>query len=63
MKLPVLPVYYYLDHFTEMLDFVRMTYGSILTDEHHAFIAQFQTLSKDAQCLLHSHGQPAWGDL
>jgi DNA polymerase-3 subunit epsilon len=53
MKLPVvLPVYYYLDHFTEMLDFVRSTYGSILTEEHHAFIAQFEALSKDARCLL-----------
>lgn len=49
---PVLPTYYYLDHFTEMLSFVRGTYGSILADEHHAFIARFEALSKDAQCLL-----------
>jgi DNA polymerase III subunit epsilon len=52
MKLPVLPVYYYLDHFTEMLDFVGKTYGSILTDEHHSFVTLFQRLSKGAQCLL-----------
>ena len=54
MPPPVLPTYYYLDHFTEMLSFVRGTYGSILADEatHHAFIARFEGLSKDAQCLL-----------
>ena len=49
MPPPVLPTYYYLDHFTEMLSFVRSTYGSILADEHHAFIARFEGLSKDAQ--------------
>jgi DNA polymerase-3 subunit epsilon len=47
-----LPVYYYHDHFVEMLSFVRAIYGSILTDEHHAFVASFQRFSKDAQCLL-----------
>jgi hypothetical protein len=47
-----LPIYYYLDHFSEMLSFVRGTYGSILADEHHAFIARFEELSKDAQYLL-----------
>jgi Fanconi-associated nuclease 1-like protein len=43
---------YYHDHFVEMLSFVRTTYGSILTDEHDAFVLRFQSLSKDAQCLL-----------
>lgn len=52
MKRPVLPVYYYLDHFREMLNFVGTTYGAVLTDEHHTFVAQFQALSKDARCLL-----------
>ena len=52
MKRPDLPVYYYHDHFVEMLAFVRATYGSILTDEHEAFVTRFQHLSKDAQCLL-----------
>ena len=52
MKRPDLPVYYYHDHFVEMLAFVRATYGSILTDEHDAFVTRFQKLSKDAQCLL-----------
>src|SRR6266403_1690375 len=52
MKRPDLPVYYYHDHFVEMLSFVRMTYGPILTDEHDAFVLRFQNLSKDAQCLL-----------
>ena len=38
-KLPILAAFYYLDHFTETLDFVRRTYGLILTEEHRAFIA------------------------
>ena len=52
MKRPDLPVYYYHDHFVEMLSFVRTTYGSTLTDEHEVFVLRFQSLSKDAQCLL-----------
>jgi DNA polymerase-3 subunit epsilon len=52
MKLPVLPAYYYLDHFVEMLEFVQRTYSSILGDEHRAFIARFGGLSRDAECLL-----------
>src|ERR1700712_3405235 len=52
MKRPDLPIYYYHDHFVEMLSFVRATYGSILTDEHDSFVSRFQRLSKDAQCLL-----------
>ncbi len=52
MKLPVLPTYYYHDHFEEMLAFVSKTYGSILTAEHHEFVSRFQKFSKDAQCLL-----------
>lgn len=52
MKRPDLPVFYYHDHFVEMLSFVRTTYGAILTDEHDAFVARFRSLSKDAQCLL-----------
>jgi DNA polymerase III subunit epsilon len=52
MKRPDLPVYYYHDHFVEMLGFVRTTYGSILTEEHDAFVVRFQRLPKDAQCLL-----------
>ncbi|WP_225130638.1 MULTISPECIES: 3'-5' exonuclease [unclassified Bradyrhizobium] len=51
-KLPVLPVYYYLDHFVEMLAFVQKTYGPILAAEHLAFVARFGGHSKDAQCLL-----------
>ncbi|MEH2487111.1 exonuclease domain-containing protein [Bradyrhizobium sp. AZCC 2230] len=52
MKLPMLPAYYYLDHFVEMLEFVQKTYSSILGDEHRAFIARFGGLSRDARCLL-----------
>jgi DNA polymerase-3 subunit epsilon len=52
MKLPVLPVYYYLDHFEEMLVFVGKTYGGILTAEHQEFIERFDGFSRDARCLL-----------
>ncbi len=52
MPLPTLPVFYYLDHFTEMLAFVGRTYGSILTDDHVAFARRFGAMSRDAQCLL-----------
>ena len=52
MRRPDLPVYYYHDHFMEMISFVRGTYGSILTDEHDRFVSHLQELSKDAQCLL-----------
>jgi DNA polymerase III subunit epsilon len=52
MKPAVLPVYYYHDHFRELLSFVRQTYDSLLTAEHYAFIAQFEELSKDSQCLF-----------
>jgi len=51
-KLPRLPVYYYLDHFAEMLGFVQRTYASVLGPEHHAFIARFESLPRDARCLL-----------
>ena len=46
MKLPVLPVYYYHDHFTEMLFFVSETYRPVLTERHRAFVETFKTLSK-----------------
>ena len=52
VKLPLLPAHYYLDHFVEMLGFVQRTYGPVLTADHHAFIARFETLSRDARCLL-----------
>jgi hypothetical protein len=48
----VLPVYYYHDHFTEMLSFVSEIYGPVLNERHRAFVETFKTLSKDAQCLL-----------
>lgn len=52
MKLPTLPVFYYRNHFLEMLAAVSDIYRSVLSSEHHAFIAQFHSLSQDAQCLL-----------
>jgi DNA polymerase-3 subunit epsilon len=52
MTLPVLPAHYYHDHFTEMLSFVGETYGPVLTGTHHAFMARFKALSRDAQCLF-----------
>lgn len=52
MTIPVLPTYYYRDHFTEMLSFVETTYGVMLDEEHHAFIGTFRSLSQDEQCLF-----------
>ena len=52
MNLPILPIYYYHDHFAEMLSFVTETYGAVLTERHSKFIATFDALSRDAQCLL-----------
>ena len=52
IKPPVLPVYYYHDHFAEMLLFVSETYGAVLTQCHRAFVRTFKALSQDAQCLL-----------
>ncbi|TWH94032.1 VRR-NUC domain-containing protein [Bradyrhizobium daqingense] len=51
-KLPQLPVYYYLDHFAEMLGFVQRMYKPVLGPDHHTFIACFEHLSRDARCLL-----------
>ena len=42
MKRPDLPIYYYHDHFVEMLSFVRTTYGSILNNEHDALFRDFK---------------------
>src|SRR5437899_6844406 len=52
MILPVLPTYYYLDHFTEMLCFVEETYGAVLGPEHHGFTKQFRALAMGEQCLF-----------
>jgi DNA polymerase-3 subunit epsilon len=52
MKLPVLPTYYYLDHFIEMLSFVETTYAAVLDTTHHEFIREFRHLSADEQCLF-----------
>jgi DNA polymerase-3 subunit epsilon len=48
----LLSVYYYHDHFIEMLFFVSEVYGPVLNERHRAFVETFKTLSKDAQCLL-----------
>lgn len=52
MKLPDLPTYYYLDHFTEMLSFVETTYHSVLGETHREFIGEFRGMSVDEQCLF-----------
>lgn len=35
-----------------MLGFVQRTYEPVLGPDHHAFIARFEGLSRDARCLL-----------
>ena len=52
MKLPVLPTYYYLDHFTEMLSFVETTYATVLDTAHYEFIRDFRCLPANEQCLF-----------
>jgi DNA polymerase-3 subunit epsilon len=52
MILPVLPTYYYLDHFTEMMSFVEETYAPVLDPEHHGFMKQFRAFAMDEQCLF-----------
>ena len=52
MSLLALPIYYYLDHFTEMLSFVEETYAEVLGPEHHAFTRQFRSLAMDGQCFF-----------
>src|SRR5436853_6437340 len=52
MNLPILPTYYYLDHFTEMMSFVEETYAAVLGPEHYGFTQQFRALPMDEQCLF-----------
>ena len=49
--LPVLPRYYYHRNFCDLLDFVERRYTHVFEDEHSAFIEEFQSLPRDAQCL------------
>ncbi|MBT8097217.1 MAG: VRR-NUC domain-containing protein [Woeseia sp.] len=46
-----LSTYYYLDHFIEMLSFVEQHYAHVMLESHVEFIAAFQRLPRDAQCL------------
>ena len=46
-----LPTFYYHGHFVEMLDFVAEHYAHVLLEEHAAFIEDFRSLTRDAQCL------------
>lgn len=46
-----LPQLYYLTHFREMLAFVREKYAHVLEEMHREFLADFDALSLDAQCL------------
>lgn len=47
-----LPQLYYLTHFREMLAFVREKYAHVLDETHRNFLAVFDALSLDAQCLF-----------
>ena len=46
-----LDTFYYHDHFMEMLTHISELSGGLLDDEHRAFIGDFRSLSRDAQCL------------
>ena len=59
MKLPVLPVYYYHDHFTEMLFFVSEAYGPVLTERHRAFVETFRNALERRAVPTNPDDQPA----
>ena len=42
---------YYLQHFLEFLQVIETGYGHVLEDDHLGFVAQFNALDEDAQCL------------
>ena len=46
-----LPQYYYHDHFKEVVSSIRKHYGKILSDQHHQWIADFESLPFEEQCL------------
>ncbi len=46
-----LPPRYYLDHFRDMTGAIRKGHFSFLDEGHHSFLADFDSLSEDAQCL------------
>ena len=46
-----LPPKYYLHNFQSLLDFVEKMYENILADAEKQFIASFQALPEDGQCL------------
>lgn len=51
MAFPVLPPKYYLDHFYEFLAFLEAHYKDLMEESQIQFIADFRSLSEDAQCL------------
>ncbi|WP_052353951.1 VRR-NUC domain-containing protein [Flectobacillus major] len=46
-----LPPKYYLTYFQYLIDFVQKKYAHILNGQEEAFLAQFQHLTEDEQCL------------
>ncbi|MEM6916801.1 MAG: exonuclease domain-containing protein, partial [Verrucomicrobiota bacterium] len=47
----VLESRYYLDHFHEMMRFIRSRMEDLLEESHKEFMRSFESLSRDAQCL------------
>ncbi|MDF1826068.1 MAG: exonuclease domain-containing protein [Verrucomicrobiales bacterium] len=47
----VLDSRYYLDHFHEMLEFIRTKMADTLEETHEKFIKEFESLTPDARCL------------
>ena len=50
-KLPDLPLYYYHTNFCFMLSFVKARYQHVFEPEHSGFLADFEKLPHNAQCL------------
>ncbi len=47
-----LPIFYYRDHFVEMLDAVEGAYAGVVDSSHRLFMQGFRNLSHASQCLF-----------
>lgn len=51
-QLPTLKAFYYLDHFEEMITFIRDHCSELIGEDEEAFLTRFQSLRKPAKGLL-----------
>ena len=48
----ILPQKYYLDYFKYLIEFISEGSTHLLSEDDESFIALFNSLSEDAQCLM-----------